>query len=762
MAATVVVLNIIIILIVQGTPLTSLTLSANRIVHVFRLENESDHQIQIWKNSANDVTDTTDHSILDVKVSGIYLKENIPPGTYSTSLDQDESESQPDMTNLTIHVHEINEKMIIFHSCRIRISDLTAERLLSLPPRATVSLNSTSLTYYDQLRQQLFELIHLEQPQLHPDCILLFAIKNEYHKRQIGNSVIQKFTIIRLAVRKSQNSNDFLTKEYVTGLLTLKKDKLSKLTGLDIESIGYNECMRENNVLCNDSCTSQIKISKSEFILHQGDTDSMATIQVHSEPKCICLADHKATTANCKSEPLICRNRGDCHDSIRGPLCTCYEPFDGPNCELQSIEFASSDLWMWLPPLQTCAKSMLHLEFSTKQSDCLLLYNGPMTQVDSQRIPDFVSLELRAGIPRFLIDTGTGPAELIVSVNETLNDGRLHSIYIYWINGNVSMVVDHCIAHNPCVNSATMAGLNRYLNVNMPLQLGKVRRMDNFTLNFGPNWPFPPPDFSKGFTGVIAKLKFNDFVYDMSQNPHQQELIADDKVNTIEDPDPVQESRALTSKIVLAVIAVLMLIVLLFIWRTLLRQKLAQIKKREEEKEHSRTDFSSGSLAKENITRIFVTNNEMKKAAESSLKKQTESKSSFGKSKVKKEPSVKYDGPPEKVAIASSLTLFNEQSLDSLKKVSQEVATINVAEPNVSPLDLTKRWSNIEKDPGPPDQTITYAVEGGSTPEPSFSTITAVGVCSQVDRSELVDDFMRKYVGYESAGSTIDGAEDYV
>lgn len=47
-------------------------------------------------------------------------------------------------------------------------------------------------------------------------------------------------------------------------------------------------------------------------------------------------------------------------------------------------------------------------------------------------IADFISVELERGIPRLLIDFGSGTLELKVKPKRTLDDGEWHRLDIFW------------------------------------------------------------------------------------------------------------------------------------------------------------------------------------------------------------------------------------------------------------------------------------------------------------------------------------------
>lgn len=113
--------------------------------------------------------------------------------------------------------------------------------------------------------------------------------------------------------------------------------------------------------------------------------------------------------------------------------CKCPEGFEGPQCQMTTRSFDGRG-WAWFPSLQQCENSHLSLEFMTRKPDGLLLYNGPISNPDIGEIAvqDFISLELQSGRPRLLIDFGSGTAEVIVYVDETLSDGEWHQVDIFW------------------------------------------------------------------------------------------------------------------------------------------------------------------------------------------------------------------------------------------------------------------------------------------------------------------------------------------
>jgi len=54
------------------------------------------------------------------------------------------------------------------------------------------------------------------------------------------------------------------------------------------------------------------------------------------------------------------------------------------------------------------------------------------TKICLHFISDFLSLELERGMPRLLIDFGSGTLELRVKTKHTLDDGEWHRIDVFW------------------------------------------------------------------------------------------------------------------------------------------------------------------------------------------------------------------------------------------------------------------------------------------------------------------------------------------
>lgn len=80
-----------------------------------------------------------------------------------------------------------------------------------------------------------------------------------------------------------------------------------------------------------------------------------------------------------------------------------------------------------------CSDFRLSFEFATTEGNRLLLYNGPMTDLEEYPgIQDFVSIELDGPKAKARIDLGGGETTLIVDAagSKNLDDGMWHTIEI--------------------------------------------------------------------------------------------------------------------------------------------------------------------------------------------------------------------------------------------------------------------------------------------------------------------------------------------
>nr|CAD7447516.1 unnamed protein product [Timema bartmani] len=125
-------------------------------------------------------------------------------------------------------------------------------------------------------------------------------------------------------------------------------------------------------------------------------------------------------------------------------------------------------------------------------------------------ISDFMSLELRSGFPRLLMDYGTGTV-FVENKQIKLSDNKPHHIDVIWSKTSIELKVDNC-QMSSCLALTTPQGPNEFLNVNGPVQLGGTT-IDLLSLSKLMNWTHVPT--SEGFSGCIRNLTFNEKTYNL-------------------------------------------------------------------------------------------------------------------------------------------------------------------------------------------------------------------------------------------------------
>lgn len=71
-------------------------------------------------------------------------------------------------------------------------------------------------------------------------------------------------------------------------------------------------------------------------------------------------------------------------------------------------------------------------EFKSNKSAIFTVTNEITYYYAMYVFTDFISVELERGIPRLLIDFGSGTLELKVKPKRTLDDGEWHRLDIFW------------------------------------------------------------------------------------------------------------------------------------------------------------------------------------------------------------------------------------------------------------------------------------------------------------------------------------------
>jgi hypothetical protein len=326
-------------------------------------------------------------------------------------------------------------------------------------------------------------------------------------------------------VRFSAHGSPFYKPVKLNGLVLINREEIEKDVGINITMVGIDECLYENQA-CEGSCTNTLDINNLPYTVNANKT-ALVGVRVDVIAECTCGARNFTKGETCKSSP--CYNGGRCIEGRYGLSCSCPSGYNGPRCQQTSRSFRGSG-WAWYPPLDMCDNSHLSLEFVTRKSDGLLLYNGPIVPPEAEEVlvSDFISLELERGYPRLLINFGSGTLELRVKSKKTLDDGEWHRIDVFWDTENVRLVVDFCksadITENEdgtmpeidltsCQAQGMVPLFNEYLNVNAPLQIGGLH-MESALDPIQLHWQHMP--LGKPFDGCIKNVIHNSKLYDLA------------------------------------------------------------------------------------------------------------------------------------------------------------------------------------------------------------------------------------------------------
>ena len=146
---------------------------------------------------------------------------------------------------------------------------------------------------------------------------------------------------------------------------------------------------------------------------------------------CECPPTH--TGPVCEQEntcdAVECFNGGTCSALEGGGYgCVCSNGYDGPNCQLVAISFtaaSSTNSYRAYPSLHLSARGSVEFEFSTVDSDGLLLYN---TQVQYGRSRDYIAVEILGG--QLVVGVSHGDDDISLVPMTTVSDGQWHRVSI--------------------------------------------------------------------------------------------------------------------------------------------------------------------------------------------------------------------------------------------------------------------------------------------------------------------------------------------
>ncbi|XP_047366877.1 neural-cadherin isoform X7 [Vespa velutina] len=442
---------------------------------------------------------------LDEDTGMIYMKSGTHDGRYHLRFKvYDRKHTQTDVpANVTVNVKSIPHEAVL-NSGSVRISGITDEDFIRVWDYRSQNLSRSKA---DLFREKLAHLLNIER-----EYVDVFSVQ------------LRRMHPPLTDVRFAAHGSPYYKPVRLNGIVLMHREEIEKDVGINITMVGIDECYYENE-MCEGSCTNTLDISSLPYMVNANKT-ALVGVRVDVIAECTCGARNFSKSESCRSSP--CYNGGRCVEGRFGLSCQCPSGYNGPRCQQTARSFRGNG-WAWYPALEMCDNSHLSFEFITRKSDGLLLYNGPIVPPESDEImvSDFISVELERGIPRLLIDFGSGTLELKVKPKRTLDDGEWHRLDIFWNTETVKLIIDYCKSaeiseledgtpsefnDTSCQAQGTVPPFNEYLNVNAPLQIGGL-----YVEQFDPThykWKHMP--VGKGFDGCIKNLFHNSKLYDLA------------------------------------------------------------------------------------------------------------------------------------------------------------------------------------------------------------------------------------------------------
>ncbi|XP_076224094.1 neural-cadherin isoform X3 [Nomia melanderi] len=442
---------------------------------------------------------------LDEDTGMITMKLGTHDGRYHLRFKvYDRKHTQTDVpANVTVTVKTIPHEAVL-NSGSVRISGITDEDFIRVWDYKS---QTQSRSKAELFREKLAHLLNIDR-----DNVDVFSVQ------------LRRMHPPLTDVRFAAHGSPYYKPVRLNGMVLMHREEIEKEVGINITMVGIDECYYENE-MCEGSCTNTLDISSLPYMVNANKT-ALVSVRVDVIAECTCGARNFSKGESCRNSP--CYNGGRCVEGRFGLSCQCPSGYNGPRCQQTARSFRGNG-WAWYPALEMCDNSHLSFEFITKKPDGLLLYNGPIVppETDEIMVSDFISVELERGIPRLLIDFGSGTLELKVKPKTTLDDGEWHRLDIFWNTETVKLIIDYCkSAHisepedgsspefndTTCQAQGTIPPFNEYLNVNAPLQIGGL-----YVEQFDPShykWKHMP--VGKGFDGCIKNLFHNSKLYDLA------------------------------------------------------------------------------------------------------------------------------------------------------------------------------------------------------------------------------------------------------
>uniref|UniRef100_A0A8C2C6G3 Si:ch211-186j3.6 n=1 Tax=Cyprinus carpio TaxID=7962 RepID=A0A8C2C6G3_CYPCA len=412
--------------------------------------------------------------ILNKRTGFLIIKENAPPGSYDFQVRVSDGVWPDAISSVKVNVKELRDDAI-YNSASLRLAGTEfMEHRGNLKSR------------YELLGDFLSDMLSVGA-----DDINIFSLVEERHRT--------------LDVRFSVHSTPFLRAERIHGYLAAHKQKLQSFLQVNVTQVHVDECV-DADCRGGGGCTSHLSVTDKPAVV---DSGSMALVSVTVEATAVCSCSAREHLhQSCSVYPRNpCHNGGVCVDTQSGYRCQCPAQFEGPECQQTKHSFHGNG-YAWFPPIRPCFESHLSLEFITEVADGMLLYSGPLSQLQPWEPEDFMAIELIDGTPTLKINHGSGTLVLQLPGNVNVADRRWHRLDVR-SNSKVSVHLGSWLTtedHTSCEVTGITPNMDKHLNGTQVLQLGGVNE----------NLPYIYPQLQhKHFTGCIRNLVVDSKFYDL-------------------------------------------------------------------------------------------------------------------------------------------------------------------------------------------------------------------------------------------------------
>ncbi|XP_053709849.1 neural-cadherin [Synchiropus splendidus] len=431
--------------------------------------------------------------ILNKRTGFLIIKENAPPGTYQFQVRVSDGVWPDAISTVVVHVRELREEAI-YNSGSLRLADVTAKEF--------IDIRGKQRSRYDLLVDFLSEMLSVP-----PNDVNIFSLMD----------VKDRMLDVRFAVHGGAS---YIQPEKIHGYLAAHKQKLQSFLQIAVLQIRVDECPGSECARAS-GCTNTLTLRDTPTVVDCGSM-SLVSLMVVSTAVCSCPG-RELSHQPCSGYPKNpCLNGGVCVDTQHGYRCQCPAQFEGPECQQNKHSFHGNG-YAWFPPMMPCFQSHISLEFITDVPDGVLLYSGPLAQLQAWDQEDFMAIELIDGTPTLKVNHGSGTVVLQLPSNVNVADRRWHRLDVRSNSKEVRFTLDRCAGaavmemeglgswlttadHSSCEVAGITPNTDRHLNMSQVLQLGGVNE----------NIPYEYPQLQhKHFTGCIRNLIVDSKLYDL-------------------------------------------------------------------------------------------------------------------------------------------------------------------------------------------------------------------------------------------------------